>query len=61
MKKRILIHGIGELYTGELASPRSSATSIAIAEGRIIGFGADTAASPDGHWDVVINAAGAAL
>lgn len=54
---RILIHGIGELYTGELAAPRATATALSIADGRIEAF--DPPAG--GHWDVVVDAAGSAV
>ena len=54
---RTLIHNIGELFTGELAAPRSAATAIAIENGRIATF--DPARG--GGFDIEIDAAGAAV
>ena len=55
--KRILIHNIGELFTGDLAAPRSSARALAIEAGRIAAF--DPAETSG--YDTVIDAAGAAV
>ena len=54
--KRTLIHNIGELFTGDLAAPRSAATSLSIEGGRIAAFD-----PPREGFDVEIDAAGAAV
>ncbi|MGD9945351.1 MAG: Enamidase, partial [Burkholderiaceae bacterium] len=54
---RILIRNIGELFTGDLAAPTSTARTIAIAGGRIEAFDA----VDDGRFDRVIDAAGGAV
>ncbi len=54
---RVLIQNIGELYTGDLASPVSNAKSIFIEDGRVAAFDA-----PDpGDCEVVIDARGSAV
>ena len=54
---RLYIHNIGELYTGDLAAPRSAARAIAIEAGKIAAFDPE---QTDGY-DAVIDAAGAAV
>ena len=54
---RILISNIGEIFTGDLASPRSPARSIAIADGRIEAFDP----TPSNDYDSVLDAQGAAV
>lgn len=56
---RTLIHGIGELFTGDIAAPRSSATAIAIDGGRIEAL--DPPESSHDGFDVVVDAHGAAV
>ena len=54
---RTLIHNIGELFTGDLAAPRSAARALEIVDGRIAAF--DPPAGTG--YDVEIDAAGAAV
>jgi enamidase len=55
--KRTLIHNIGEFYTGDLAAPLSTATSLAIEDGRVACL--DPAAQSG--YDVMLDAAGGAV
>ena len=54
---RLLITNIGELFTGDIAAPRSSATRLLIEDGRIVALGAPET----GAEEAVLDAAGGAV